>query len=78
MDGSHYARTAEAWLAQLDAQRATRSSRCSAARLRRAGRRGSGSLHWRIFFLACAELWGFRGGSEWGVSHYLLSGRRAG
>ncbi len=73
--GTHYQRTAEAWLANLDGRREAvldvlvRAYGTDAARLW-LGR-------WRIFFLACAELFGFRNGREWWVSHYLFEPRAA-
>lgn len=76
IDGTHYARTAEAWHANL-----LRSRREVIDVLARGPVRGEATgraeatrqFHrWRLFFLACAELFGYRDGTEWLVSHYRL------
>lgn len=75
VDGTHYARTAEAWLANMDARRAAIwPVLCSTYGDNQASLWWT---RWRVFFMACAELWGYRGGREWFVSHYLFSKPKA-
>jgi cyclopropane-fatty-acyl-phospholipid synthase len=70
VDGTHYARTAEAWYAQLVERRRAVQDGLSSEFGRTEGLR---LYHrWRLFFLACAELFACRGGTEWIVSHYRL------
>jgi len=68
--GRHYQLTAEAWLRNMDERKPeilrTLRESYGAAESERVFQR------WRIFFMACAELWGYAGGAEWMVGHYLL------
>jgi cyclopropane-fatty-acyl-phospholipid synthase len=73
VNGKHYGKTAQAWLENLDRRRkAVMPVLQGVYGLEDAGR---WLQRWRIFFMACAELWGFRNGREWMVSHYLLRKR---
>jgi len=76
VSGTHYARTLEAWLAKCDGRRADLLRLFSATAGRDAAARQL--QRWRMFFMACAELFAYGGGGEWLVSHYLFSRRRAG
>ena len=72
--GTHYAKTLQAWLARLDA-RADEALELLIAdgRSRREARALLGA--WRLFLLSTNEIWGYRGGDHWLVSHYLLERR---
>ena len=68
VSGTHYQKTAEAWLANMDAARAEILPFFGQTYGVTEAKRWW--FRWRAFFLACAELWGYRGGNEWHVSHY--------
>ena len=74
ISGLHYARTLNSWLALLDARRGE-----ALAVLREGYGSGQAELHlnrWRLFLLACAELFAFDSGNQWLVSHYRMAKRR--
>ena len=74
VSGTHYAKTAEAWLANMDARRDALWPVLEEAY-------GSAQaplwwVRWRLFFMSCAELFGYEKGREWWVAHYLFEPRR--
>ncbi|MGH8506146.1 MAG: SAM-dependent methyltransferase [Stenotrophobium sp.] len=71
--GQHYEKTSNHWLAGMDA---------SKAEIMQVFRDGYGEKdaaiwfnRWRMFYMAVAELFGYAGGNEWGVGHYLFERR---
>lgn len=75
VDGRHYEKTSNAWLALLDQRSEQVLQVCqqtygeAQAKIWR--------QRWRMFFMACAELFGMHNGREWLVGHYLFSKRSA-
>jgi cyclopropane-fatty-acyl-phospholipid synthase len=70
VDGTHYERTSNAWLANLDAQREAVEALCHETY-----GPAEGTLwvqRWRMFFMACAELFGIDRGQTYGVVHSLM------
>jgi cyclopropane-fatty-acyl-phospholipid synthase len=67
LDGTHYERTANHWLERHDAQRDEVMAVLSEAYGDAAA---LWNQRWRMFWMACAELFGYRDGQEWLVAHY--------
>jgi cyclopropane-fatty-acyl-phospholipid synthase len=68
VNGRHYQRTADHWLANQD-----RNAAAVLAVLEGAYGNEQARLwnqRWRMFWMACAELFGYRDGNEWLVGHY--------
>ncbi len=68
VNGTHYEKTSNAWLVNMDTNRSTilpllAQTYGEADAMKWWAR-------WRVFYMACAELWGYDAGNEWLVSHY--------
>lgn len=69
LDGRHYERTANHWLERQDRRR----SEVLAVLREPYGAAAEVWLNrWRLFWMACAELFGYAGGREWLIAHYLF------
>ena len=68
--GVHYQKTSEAWLERLDLHKNEVLDFFASVYGKDEAKRWL--VRWRVFFMACAELFGFAGGKEWIVSHYLF------
>lgn len=71
VSGTHYAKTSEAWLNNMDAHK----KEIMPLFIDTYGRENALRwwVYWRIFYMSCAELWNYRKGEEWIVSHYLFT-----
>lgn len=70
VDGRHYSRTLEAWLVRHDRARAAVLAIFAETYGPREALRWF--VMWRLFYLACSELFAYGGGDEWGVAHYAF------
>jgi cyclopropane-fatty-acyl-phospholipid synthase len=71
--GTHYAKTLAAWLRRLD-----ENADQALAVLRAEHSDGEARqllAAWRLFLISTAQMWGWRRGDEWMISHYLLERR---
>ncbi|MDM3869962.1 cyclopropane-fatty-acyl-phospholipid synthase family protein [Porticoccus sp. W117] len=71
VNGSHYQKTSEAWLDNMDRHRKEITEL-----FEQTYGEGQGAIwtqRWRMFFMACAELFGYQSGNEWMVTHYLFN-----
>lgn len=68
ISGEHYRKTSDAWLTNMTTHR----DRVMAILESTYGRHQANLWwhRWRIFFLACSELFGYAGGDIWPIGHY--------
>lgn len=71
VNGQHYSRTLEAWLAKQDSH----AERVHEIFLSCYGKKDVRlwAQRWRIFYMACSELFAYNKGEEWPVTHYRFA-----
>lgn len=75
VNGTHYSKTSDAWLRTMDQNWKTGTLAPVLAKAYGIGKEREWYVNWRLFYLSCAELWGYADGQEWIVSHYLFDRR---
>lgn len=68
--GTHYEKTCNAWLAKLDSNK--EAALVTLSQIYGEKDKVKWLVNWRLFFIACAELFAYNKGTEWAVSHYLF------
>ena len=73
INGSHYQRTLEAWLVLIDQKKA----QVMPILAKTYGQKNAVKwfVNWRLFFIGCAEFFGYDNGNAYQVSHYLFERR---
>jgi len=74
-DGRHYEKTANAWLHNMDRMKPVLFPLLQKTYGQDSARQWW--MRWRMFFMACAELFGYEDGQQWRVSHYLFEKRQS-
>jgi len=70
VNGQHYEKTSNNWLSRMDENK--EKIMPIFKETYGAGEEVKWWVYWRLFFMSCAELWAFKEGEEWIVSHYLF------
>jgi cyclopropane-fatty-acyl-phospholipid synthase len=70
VNGTHYGKTSEAWLKNMDAHK--KEIMPLFEQTYGKDQAVKWWVYWRLFYMACAELWNYNNGNEWIVSHYLF------
>lgn len=75
VSGLHYAKTCDKWLQNMDGSK----SKIMPIFRKTYGKEAKKFwIYWRLFFMACEELFAFNNGNEWQVYHYLFSKKNDG